>query len=135
MNGQDNLKSFLCKARFVLLIVLIGVFWLPLSAIAQESLCAEVKIEIAQKLTLERQTFEAHMRINNGLSQITLENVAVVVNFTDEDGKPVEASSNPNSSTAKFFIKVSEMANISDVDGAGTVTPSTSADMYECSSF
>ena len=38
-----------------------------------ESVCARVKIEIQQQLTLERQAFDAHMRINNGLDQISVE--------------------------------------------------------------
>lgn len=34
---------------------------------AQESVCARVKIEIKQELTLERQAFDAEMRITNSL--------------------------------------------------------------------
>lgn len=34
---------------------------------AEEALCAEVKIEILQELTMERQVFEALMRISNSL--------------------------------------------------------------------
>jgi hypothetical protein len=34
---------------------------------AQNAVCADVKIEIKQKLSLERQGFDAVMRINNGL--------------------------------------------------------------------
>ena len=44
---------------------------------SDNSSCAVVKIEITQELTLERQAFEAHMKISNGLSHITLENVAI----------------------------------------------------------
>ena len=32
---------------------------------AQDTVCARVKIEIKQKLTLERQAFDAEMKINN----------------------------------------------------------------------
>ncbi len=49
--------------------------WPLTAACADGSLCAEVQIEIQQDLTLERQAFEAHKRINNGLTHITLENV------------------------------------------------------------
>ena len=45
------------------------------SALAAGSVCAEVKLEISQELTLERQAFDAHMRITNGLSNITLQDV------------------------------------------------------------
>jgi hypothetical protein len=126
-------------ARRYLALLIVGVAWLsgPLPVAAQESLCAEVKIEIKQELTLERQAFEAHMRINNGLSHITLENVTVTVNFTDENGNPVEASSDPNNTTADFFIRLDSTQNVANLqmqanqlDFTGTVNPSTSADLY-----
>lgn len=102
------------------------------SGIAQdvESLCATVKIEIAQELTLERQAFDAHMRINNGLTHISLEQVAIAVNFADEDGNPVLASADPTDTTASFYIREDSLENIAAVDGTGTVAPATSADVH-----
>ncbi len=97
---------------------------------ADDSLCAVVKIEIQQELTLERQAFDAHMTINNGLSHISLEDVSINVWFTDEAENPVLATSDPNDTSASFFIKVDSMTNISSVDGSGTVAPSTSADIH-----
>ncbi|RKZ80003.1 MAG: hypothetical protein DRR19_24215, partial [Candidatus Parabeggiatoa sp. nov. 1] len=103
---------------------------LPVSVYAVESLCAVVKIEIKQELTLERQAFDAHMRINNGLSNIQLENVEINVSFADEDGNSVRATSDANDTSASFFIKVPSMEGINDVSGSGTVAPSTSADIH-----
>jgi hypothetical protein len=97
---------------------------------AEELVCARVKIEIRQELTLERQGFDAHMRIVNGLSHVTLENVAVEVLFTDADGKPVKAASDPNDTSALFFIRLSSMENIGNVNGAGTVNPEATADIH-----
>lgn len=94
------------------------------------ALCATVKIEIQQELTLERQAFDAHMRINNGLSTVPIEEVAVVVSFYDEDGNPVEASSDPDDTSASFFIRLDTMENIDGVDGTGAVSPETSADIH-----
>ena len=51
--------------------------------------------EIQQELALERQAFHAHLRVKNGLSHITLENVRVDVMFTDAQGVSVPASSDP----------------------------------------
>ncbi len=51
---------------------------------AAESVCAQVKIEIQQELTLERQGFDAMMRINNGLDTLAIEDVKVSVQFGDE---------------------------------------------------
>jgi hypothetical protein len=104
--------------------------WAQSAAFAQQdSVCAEVRIEIKQELTLERQAFDAHMRINNGLDDLALDNVVISVNFTDEQGAPVLATSNPNDTTAKFFIRVDTMEGIGSING-GTIAPSTSADIH-----
>lgn len=100
-----------------------------LTAQADDSICARVKIEIEQEMTLERQAFEAVMRISNGLSDVQLENVAIAVNFSDEEGNTVLASSDPDNTEALFFITLEEMENIADVDGAGIVEPATTADI------
>ena len=106
-------------------------FLFPLSSFAaDDSVCAEVKIEIKQELTLERQAFDAHMRISNGFSNITLENVAVYVVFSDEDGNGVLASSDPDNTDALFFIRLDSIENIDNVDGSGTVQPTSSADIH-----
>ena len=97
---------------------------------ATDSLCATVKIEIQQELTFERQAFDAHMRINNGLSTIALENVGVVVTFADTEGNTVSATSAPNNTNALFFIRIDTMENIGNVSGSGSVAPSTSADVH-----
>lgn len=97
---------------------------------AAESECARVKIEIRQELTLERQAFDAGMRINNGLTDIALAGVNVDVTFTDESGQPVVASSDPNNTEALFFIRVDSMNNIADVSGAGTVAPGATAEIH-----
>ena len=79
---------------------------------AGDSLCAEVKIQVNQELTLERQAFDAHMRINNGLSHITLEDVDVDVRFFDEEGNVVHASFDPDDEDALFFIRVDSTRSI-----------------------
>ncbi|MFZ1987374.1 MAG: hypothetical protein WAU91_23395, partial [Desulfatitalea sp.] len=94
------------------------------------ALCATVKIEIRQELTLERQAFDAHMRINNGLSLSPIENVSVNVVFTDEAGNPVVASSDPDNTSALFFIRIDTMDNIANVEGSGSIAPETSADIH-----
>jgi len=115
------------------LITLTGLFSLFLMtsiSLAADSVCAKVKLEIRQELTLERQGFDAHMRINNGLSIITLEDVGVTVNFSDEEGNSGLASSDPDNTDALFFSPVDIMDNIDDLDGSGTVGPSTSVDIH-----
>ncbi len=94
-----RLNQWLLGATFCLL----GVQFT--SAQELEELCAEVKIEILQELTLERQGFEAVMRITNGLDTFALEDVKVDVHFTDEDGLDVVATSDSGASDAAFFIR------------------------------
>lgn len=83
------------------------------SAHAEEALCATVKIEIQQELTMERQGFEASMRITNSLDTFSLENVSVKVLFTDANGNPVVATSNTSASNAAFYIRVDETRDLS----------------------
>ena len=100
------------------------------SSTAQETLCAEVKIEILQELTMERQGFEALMRITNSLDTYSLENVSVKVLFTDVDGNPVVATSNTAASNAAFFIRKDDSQDVSGLqegsDGylhSGSIAP------------
>ncbi len=82
------------------------------------ALCVRVRIEIEQELTLERQGFEARMNIGNG-GTAALENLTAVVNFTDKDGNPVVATSNPNDTSAKFFIRLTSSATLPSQVAAG----------------
>ena len=112
------------------LLCLLAALWGFSAFAADDSVCAEVKLEIKQELTLERQAFDAHMRINNGLSHITLEDMGVDVNFSDEEGNSVLASSDPDDPDALFFIRLDSMENIDNVDGTGLVQPSSAADIH-----
>ena len=131
-------KTNICKRTRALfwlrlsLFIIVGVFLFAptFSYAADDTICAEVKIEIKQELTLERQAFDAHMRINNGLSHITLQDVDVDVSFTDEEGNSVLASSDPDNTDAIFYIRIDSMENIDDVDGTGTIDPSSAADIH-----
>ncbi|CAD7377064.1 hypothetical protein [Xanthomonas arboricola] len=90
---------------------------------AQESICARVKIEIKQELTLERQAFDAEMRITNSLPATPLTQVEVQVRVTDENGTPVTVTTDPNNLTAQFFIRQTH----DDTSGNGEVKPSSTA--------
>ena len=83
---------------------------------AQEADCAEVKIVIEQKLSLERQAFDAHMIIRNGLDgQLT--NVKVELFYQDQNQQPVVATSDPNAVGATFFQRIDTMTGINSLDG------------------
>lgn len=97
-------------------------------AAAADSLCASVKIEIEQELTLERQAFDAKMRINNGLDAADLTDVSVTLSVTDAAGRPVLSSSVMSETNALFYIQSPTLSNINSAEG-GTVVAGTSADL------
>ncbi|MFC6980491.1 putative Ig domain-containing protein [Microbulbifer taiwanensis] len=106
---------------------ILAAFWIcalcaPAAADQEEALCAEVRIEILQELTLERQGFEAIMRITNSLDTYSIEEIAISVNFTDADGNAVTATSDTSASDAAFFIRVDDTQNVNSLvtgdDGA-----------------
>lgn len=122
-----NLKSFMA----IYVIAMLSLLWLRTGiSHAQESVCARVKMEVSQEVTLERQAFDAHLRIGNGLDQLALENVGVEVLFQDAGGAAVRASSDPSDSSARFFIRLDSLENINRVDGGGVVPPRTTADVH-----
>lgn len=116
-------QTLRAAARSLLLAAFLAAPALP--ALAQDTVCARVKIEIKQELTLERQAFDAEMRINNTTDTGVIENVSVVVKITDENGTPVAVSDNPNDVSAKFFVRVSSKQAIAAIDGTGQVLPKT----------
>ncbi|MCD9026840.1 hypothetical protein LDO26_01235 [Luteimonas sp. BDR2-5] len=96
-------------------------------AFAQETICARVKIEIKQEMTLERQAFDAEMRITNTLPSTSLDYVKVDVWVTDEYGETVSITTDPNNLSASFFIRQTRTENISDTNGTGQVAAATTA--------
>ena len=106
------------------------VLFLPHGAFAQDHICAEVKIEIEQELTIERQAFDAHMRIHNGFDDLAIQDIGVEVLSTDRDGQTVLASYEPNHPSALFFIRTDTMTGTTGgVEGSGYIDPQTTADL------
>ncbi|HEY5998126.1 MAG TPA: PKD domain-containing protein [bacterium] len=98
-------------------------------ALAQESVCAAVKLEIGQTLSLERQGFFAVMQISNGLSSIGIEGVDVDIHGVNAAGEPVVLTTDTNDQTASFWYRIDSMTGIGDVAGTGTVSPGTTAEI------
>lgn len=121
---MKQLLSFL-RRRWLCGALALGLAAAP--ALAQETVCASVKIRILQELTMERQAFSAEMRINNTTDNGTIEGVSVVVKIMELDGTPVTATEDPNAAGAKFFVRTSSLDKISDVTGTGSVGPATTA--------
>jgi hypothetical protein len=87
---------------------------------AQESICARVKIEILQELTLEREAFEARMTIHNGVVGTAIDSLSVDVSFADGNRQSVRATSNPNDLTSLFFIRLQDGYSIPSTVAGGT---------------
>jgi hypothetical protein len=112
-----------CRMRLASIIaVWIILSWiLAASVFGQDSICARVKIEILQELTLEREAFEARMTINNGLAGIPIEGVGVTVKFAEATGREVRATSDSTDLTSTFFIRNQDGYVLpSTVAGGGT---------------
>jgi|GEM_PF-2487206 len=123
-------KKMIINKYYVLLSIFILTSIVFHSVLAEESVCAQVQMEIRQQASLERQAFDAVMRINNGLENVSLSNVSINVNFTDDLGNVVLASSNPDDTNAQFYIRIDTMEAISDVGGNGEVLPNTTAEIH-----
>lgn len=111
--------------RLFIFVFFIGVALFAATAQAEEkSVCAEVKIEIAQELTMERQAFEATMRIANTLEGVDLEDIEITLNLEDEDGEPVVATSDTDSDSADFFVRLDDSRGVESMatGDAGAVT-------------
>jgi uncharacterized repeat protein (TIGR01451 family) len=122
-------RVFARAARVLLqfCVSLVTVFcYLTNTAFAQDSLCAEVKIEIKQKVSLERQAFDAVMKINNGLDASSLTGISVNLTFKDANGLPVVATTDANNIAATFFLRLDSLDGVGAIDGSGVVAPKTS---------
>ncbi len=96
---------------------------------AQDAECAEVKIVIEQKLSFERQAFDARMLIKNGLDT-RLKNIRVELVFTDKDNQPVEVTQKTEDDEAKFFYRINSLSGIDNINGTGQVAEKSNADIH-----
>lgn len=125
--SANALKTLVCTR----IVMGTGALWIaclflllcPLPSHAQSSICAEVKIQIDQKVSLERQAFDAVLRIRNGLEGIQVEHIDVNVVFKDLSGADAHAL---------FFSRLDAVSGItgSVVDGTGTVAPSSTGEAH-----
>ena len=118
------------RSMLNVLIYLFVSLMVPTVIQAAEPVCATVKIEIKQELTLERQAFDAKMRITNTLDTLSIDNVQINVTFEDQTGNAVLATSDTSDTNAKFFIRIDSLDGISDVSGNGSVAPGTAAEIH-----
>ncbi|TDS84591.1 choice-of-anchor U domain-containing protein [Comamonas sp. JUb58] len=109
---------------------MLGLLYSISSAFAQaaDAVCAEVKIVIEQKLSLERQAFDAKMVITNGLADQKLENVSIELKFLDANNNLVIATSDPNAQGATFFYRTDQVTGITNLQN-GVIAPKAVANI------
>ncbi len=128
---MDSVKLYVPNLQIHRCLTLAMLLLLPSASFAaSDAVCAVVKIEIKQELTLERQAFDAVMKITNGLDTVSIDNVNINVTFQDENGAAVLATSDTTSTTAKFFITLDRMTNISAVNGTDSIAPKSTAEIH-----
>ncbi|NUF49920.1 hypothetical protein [Gilliamella sp. ESL0250] len=97
---------------------------------AQDAICAEVKIVIEQKLSFERQAFDARMIINNGLEDSILKNIRIELLFTDRNNQQVVTTQNANDNDAKFFYRINSLSGVNSINGDGEIKAKTKAEAH-----
>ena len=126
--ANSKLQAFLQGGWLFLLGLAVHIF--PLNVIADDDVdCAEVKIVIEQKLSLERQAFDAHMVIRNGLDD-ALSDVKVELTFLDQNQQPVVVTTDPDASGAVFFHRIDRMAGLASLNGSSSLAGKTDADIH-----
>lgn len=108
--------------------MLLALWSWPMALHAQEADCAEVKIVIEQKLSLERQAFDARMVLRNGLDE-ALTDVRIELVYLDQNQQPVVATADPNATGAVFFERLDRMEGLTSLNG-GKLPGKTKADVH-----
>ena len=109
----------------LLIVFLFCTIWTNLYAAQQyQGLCARVKIEILQELTLERVGFLATLEITNNEGDAPITNFSAMLSFENpllsNDDKKHDASS-------FFFVRQPELTGINKIDGEGIISPGHTA--------
>ena len=90
-----------------------------------EPVCAQVQIRILQKLTMERQGFEASLQVTNGLPLTPLTHFNVTLLFTDSTGHLISSGTDSMSTGLTFWYGSqagSPIATNATIAGGGTQT-------------
>ena len=118
-----------CVCRVLLWVALILSLFTMRYVWAQEAECAEVKIVIEQKLSLERQAFDARMLISNGLDSSALTDVKIELFFQDRDNNPVIGTTDANAVGAKFFYRTDSLSGINNLEN-GNIAAKSAAEIH-----
>src|SRR5690606_8481395 len=76
------------------------------------AVCATVKVQFSQQLTMTREAFEGTLDIFNGHPTDAMDSLSVNITITDENGVP---------SNDLFEIQTKSLTNLSDITGTGAI--------------
>jgi len=99
--------------------------WTNLHAAQQyQGLCARVKIEILQELTLERVGFLATLEITNNEGDAPITNFSARLTF---ENPLLSTSETSNDASTLFFVRQPDLTGIHTIDGEGIIPPGQTA--------
>ncbi len=117
-----------CDPRVLLRLLLFALLGGAVFDSLAQAICAEVKIEIRQKVSLERQAFDVALKVNNGLADRAIEALRVTLLVSDLAGNAVVFTTDPNSGTAAFFYRLDTLTGTAALDGSSNVEQSSQAE-------
>lgn len=127
---RESLSLGSYAATLACLVLAVLVPRVPVSAAPEAPLCASVKLAVAQEMAFERQGFDAHLRISNGLAGLDVTSLSVQLSIADDQGDPVVISDDPDHPTAQFFVRVESIVGTEDIEGSGTIAGETAAEIH-----
>jgi len=89
-----------------------------------QGLCARVKIEILQELTLERIGFLATLEITNNEGDAPITNFSARLSF---ENLQLSTSDTRNDASSLFFVRQPDLTGINTIDGEGIIPPGQTA--------
>lgn len=125
---RSTIAALFFRRLFLLVWIGLAASLLPGTAFSSGAVCAQVKIQIKQKVNLERQAFNAAMRIENGL-EIPITNIGITLNFADANGNGVIATTDANDAAAAFFLAAPTLVGIDAIDGSGSIAAKTDGEI------
>ncbi|TNF27105.1 MAG: hypothetical protein EP329_20105 [Deltaproteobacteria bacterium] len=117
-----HLRDRRLSALPLVLAALVGLAALgaPSPARAQGALCAKVKLEIPQRLTLERDAFEARLVMSNNLTDLPLEDIAITLEIATAEGQDA---------ATLIFVGDPSLSGVTAIDGSGRVAAAGTAEI------
>ncbi len=83
-----------------------------------QGLCARVKLEILQEMTLERVGFLATLKITNNEGDAPITDFSATLTFENPE---LSTEDQTNDSSGMFFVKPPELSGINAIDGTGMI--------------